>query len=149
MASVRTTFSVVAVILGCLIIPPAALNYGGYCFSQGRFLSDEEKIRHVVNYINGQAKVPIQIWSAPEYFENIRYKDEDDFLRQNPNCCAVTFKIPSGDFSPTHKTPERLFGIYGGNVSVKYTAHYRDKSGEQKSAPVQWFVPINNCGYVL
>lgn len=34
-----------------LLTGTAALNYSGYCFKQGRYLSDEERIRHTVQVI--------------------------------------------------------------------------------------------------
>lgn len=94
-----------------------AMNYAGYCHAEGRFLSDQEKIYSAVKYvmphsyprtIKRQRNISINgvIGKSDYLYENkkpIKYKDEQDFLALNPDCCTLSMKI--GEIGEIERPP--------------------------------------------
>src|SRR4051812_9836279 len=74
------------------VVTPASLNYSGFCMVQGRWLSDEEKIKLAVQAVNnrGPNRSYFKDKDADKYgnndaFKYNKYLDYDDFLKRNPN----------------------------------------------------------------
>jgi hypothetical protein len=130
---------------------PLALTYSGYCRSEGRWVSDEEKTRSAIVWvfqrqdrlrfrtINGRTEA----WHPTA----IHYKTLDEFLEANENCCGIG-PLPGDDFTPpTFLT--RLFGTLTDVVVVSYTERYVDDSGVTQSERVVRQVEVNVCGRVV
>lgn len=98
------------------------LNYGGMCIPKGRWLSDEEKIRKVVEVMVENSKP---------------HQTVDEFLRNNPDCCSVGMHL-SGDYFPP-AFMDKLLGNYEDKVEVKFVANNEKRQSQ--------FV-IGNCGNI-
>ena len=140
--AILTAIAAPAVTLG-------ALSYKGFCFDQRRFLSDEEAFTAAIGliirrsahvrriYRNGAIELrPVQV---------IGYRDIDEFLRGNPNCCKV---VPhnTGDEGPYTDFSQRLFGYAARIVSVTYAVRYVDENKKQTLDLVTQKYAITNCG---
>ena len=79
---IRYTFGAIAI----AFIGVLALNYSGFCYSQLRWMSNDEYIRRAVE----------ERWSRG-YLRD-RYSSVDDFLARRPRCCTVyRFSNPMTD----------------------------------------------------
>src|SRR5260370_20421831 len=58
------------------------LNFTGFCYPQGRYLSDQELIDIAI-------KSRLQYQGAENPEANKIYRSAEDFRSQNPGCCAV------------------------------------------------------------
>lgn len=84
----------------CLLVGRMGLNYTGYCYEQGRYLTNQEKIDIVViEILKNFPAVPQQPLIAPngskipQYFlprDVTRAQSIEDFYAMHPNCCEVT-----------------------------------------------------------
>ncbi|AFY73925.1 hypothetical protein Syn7502_01892 [Synechococcus sp. PCC 7502] len=89
-----------------LICIPLAFNYSGFCFEKGRYLTNTEKFRAVFEEVNQYGKPSMffsegnddgKLISMLPFGNNrklievkyISYKNFEEFLRLNPNCCDV------------------------------------------------------------
>jgi hypothetical protein len=135
--------------LGCILIPPAALNYGGFCFGQARFISDNEKILIGVTDLNNTDPVAIKVGNDVKYFKAVRYKDAAEFIQNNPDCCRVTFERNYLDGPAPRSSWDRIFGSYGGDVLVDYKVRYIDEKGTERSTPRLGLVAMTNCGHIV
>lgn len=131
----------------------AQLNYTGYCHAEGKYLTDDEKIRGAVAdvlktypravYLAGTREEELRIGRPPP--KTIPYQDVDDFLRLNPACCSVTFVRRNSEGA----TPEflaRIVGAPSGFVNVNYVVRYWNTNNQAQSKEVKTSVPISNCG---
>lgn len=137
------------VLLLLVLISPfvlGGLNYAGFCIPEGRFLSDEEKIRTAVGWVNGE-HVYIQNNGERKAYKSIPYNDVDDFLRQNPECCQVlTGKGRHPEDRPYPSIFARMGGIYTGDVNINYVANYMDDEGHKQSIKYRRRISLSNCG---
>ncbi len=143
------------IILIALIFLWGGLNYAGYCLDQNKFLSDEEKIRIAVGFVQSHSSVVIERHEGnqniAESFKAVPYKNFSDFMDKNPNCCA--FKDDPHRPRPDGILPAsinwgKFLGRSAANVFVNYKAQYVDKNGAIKSTPQYRRVNIQNCGRV-
>lgn len=140
------------------------LNYFGFCYSQKRFLPDEEKRNLVIDYILLTEKSTLKeiqrvrglddndykrerLKYLPD--EPIPYRDMEDFLALNPNCCQVTtnYKTLGGEGNPI-SCWERLTG-WSAVVGIRYLERYRDNKGIIQTKFVEIFPGISNCGELI
>lgn len=150
------------------------MNYRGYCWEEGRYLTTQEKIRRTVEDV--LKKYPpnilpmesimvdgkiIQVPRSIEDFEKrepgrswtmvkpqfpIPYKDVDDFLRANPDCCevrsAMTFDGPEGRVATFF---DRLAGREFDFIKVRYLVKYME-NGKEKLTQTSYYAGLSNCG---
>ena len=93
-------------------------QYRGVCDREGRILSDEEKIRVAVEYINNHYDI---IYDDPETHKTlsldaIPYASVDEFLEKNPNCCKIEHSSKSQSIDTT------LFYGNGDEITISYRA---------------------------
>jgi len=131
---------------------PFVLTYSGYCRAEGRWVSQEEKIRSAVIWVfqrQDRLRFRMTADGRQEVWRPtlIRYGSLDEFLDANKNCCGIR-PIPGDDFTPpTFLT--RLFGTLTDVVVVSYTERYIDDSGTSQSERVVRQVEVNVCGRVV
>ena len=178
-----TWYWIVAVVLvlplGLIVYPSlrwVVLNYNGYCFKEGRFLSEQEKIRLVVereiqfpNYALPiepvlQFRPGVGYWSPAEGdkishyrvkghdgpVEPILYRSADEFFAQNPNCCEMRpfFSSSEGRFVPSFW--DRALGdCSGGVVRITGIVRFRDQTGNEHQIVHTRDVLLSNCGREL
>jgi hypothetical protein len=103
----RWSLAIILLIPAGLLSGVAVLNYSGYCFDQGRYLSDDERIRHTAEVI--LANYP-SITYAYDALPKVGY----EVVRDKSRCCG------EGDAS-------RFDGSKGGTaIDPKRLILYRD-----------------------
>lgn len=126
------------------------MNYAGYCLPAGRILTDDEKIRAAIGYLlkkypPAAIRTPLseKVWanSPPEH--PIFYKDVDDFLAINPDCCQLTAQRDSTEGHPG--LTQRVTGTTIGYIKIEYQVRYQE-NGIVKSVLYDEYPPISNCG---
>jgi hypothetical protein len=113
-----------------------SLNYSGFCFEEMRYLSDEEKIRGAIanllkNYNTSwyahhtiTEKVGDKTkYQAYVYWQNIPFKDIDEFLKENPHCCVIN----RGGEDHLPEFWEKIFGRCNYFIGMKYRFKYVEK----------------------
>jgi hypothetical protein len=143
------------ILTGCLLIPvvivtglilfltPAAYqNYRGVCRVEGRVLTDEEKIRRVVEQVNADKDVYYDdIYERRSYFVTpIPYPSVDGFLASNPDCCKLL---------PRKKVRGLLDVLTGDNaneVIVRYQVRFHNNEGNLTGGQATDSTVIDNCG---
>ncbi len=154
------------------------LNYNGYCFKEKRFISDQEKIRMVVERIVIKRGAPIPFWPkrydkgnvvknkngetvwvvskdgnvkpSDEPVEPIPYQSVDEFFARNPNCCTMVDHVSGseGPFKPDFW--DRATGeCSGGIVRVTGTYRFRDAAGNEREVRHTHESLLSNCGREL
>ena len=122
-----------------------ALNYSGFCLSEKHFLSDEEKTKLVFEYINNRDTIPVRTAdNKQKNFKQIKYKNFENFLKENPNCCQVGMDFSSEVGPPTFW--KKFFGEYADIVKVQFKAKYVDEHGASRSTIKDWDYVMTNCG---
>lgn len=138
-------FTLAAFFVLFLILLPISLgaaNYTGFCFSKKKFLSKQEKIEIVADYVN---KISDRVGIKP-------YSDVHTLLKENPDCCVTgveavenkSWPDSQGWVRPTFK--KKLFGQYADIVGITIQRKYADQKGEEKSKQLQAAYVIGNCG---
>lgn len=134
------------------------MNHRGYCFKQGRFLSEKEKIDAVVRYLIAHyppvlvrretkivdgIKKPVTVFEKPN--NAIPYKDIEEFYRVNKQCCK--FK-QTGKKGYPRGFWARVSGATSGFVHVHYRVRYKAKDGSIESKEHTLTPAVSNCGDV-
>ena len=140
-----------------IIIPSAILlcsifvggmNYTGFCLSQGRYLSDEEKISAGISYIERRDTVAIKTKDKgiQRYKRVHSYLGEEDFRSKNAQCCEVGMNLVGEYWEPSFL--ERVLGDYADKIKIKYIVHYLDEMGSAVSGHRETDLVITNCGKI-
>lgn len=149
-----------------MLVTFLSLNCFGFCFKQMRFISDDEKIKIAIGYVlkqyeydkvivdNGQVPKgendnPLEFGSSAFPLYPIPYRDEEEFISQNPNCCHITFKHRSNLYEGSAYEIgfwEFILGIKTSIVVVDYIFRYKDAKGHIHTKNASWFSGMNNCG---
>ncbi len=142
-------------------------NYSGYCFDEGKYLTDQEKIVAVVNEILKQYPPPVisHVVKNDDVMKNksatnkrtnrrvtentppglpIYYRNLDEFFQINSACCKVTAVRGIDDEPPTFW--ERVTGKVSAFVSVNYLVRYQDETGHERSTSLSPYPAVSNCG---
>lgn len=135
-----------------LLIPTsiATLSSSGFCFRQGRFLSDTEYIDAAIARENSlKSQVIREARPSTINFRSVPavpYESVSEFRRQNPACCAL---VPHnlGDDAPYVSLFEQLVGDAAKTVSLTYTMNYRGDDGRQQSVVVTTKYLVTACGH--
>ena len=86
-------------------------------------------------------------------FTLIRYGSKDEFLRENPDCCQLTWRGSEGLEFPVWDsgalTGDGLVsGVGNGMFAFKHKVRYMDQQGTRKEIEtVNAYITVNNCGY--
>ncbi len=126
----------------------ASLNYSGFCFDEMRYLSDEEKIRTVFEMRNQQDTIYVKTEDRGwQRYEQVKYESFEQFMKMNPNCCALDpggpYELPPPDFI------DRITGYNSGEVMArKYTLYYLDENDRQIPKKYNTLSFISNCGRI-
>jgi hypothetical protein len=101
------------VVLGILALPlfvVFALNLNGYCWSQGRFLTDKELIDIAIKS-NLSFHAPNRPW-------NKMYTSPEDLRVQNPDCCSI--ERQENEDAELPQFLMSILGMYASTVEVTY-----------------------------
>lgn len=128
----------------------AKLNYEGFCVSEGRKLSDEERIDIVIQNIldseNGNHYLVDSRGPFNISYEN-QYKSIKDFKEKNPNCCSVSRTVTLADHFPEADFIDRITGFDRREmIIVNYLSHGFDRDGNEEKHFVKTEYVQTNCG---
>ncbi|HEX5803715.1 MAG TPA: hypothetical protein VFY24_11875 [Azospira sp.] len=144
------TVLVVVLVVALRIGFSAGMSYAGYCFAEQKTLSDNEKIRALVDNVLKKSPPAVALKEirpgVPSYTvpsDPIRYEDVDEFLALNPGCCELTETRDPEEGGPYFM--ERLTGTVSGYARIDYLVRYRE-DGVVKSVPSKNHLPVSNCG---
>ena len=154
-SAVLMTLTLVAAVFGVLL-----LNYSGFCWDlehrwtrdgeRFRWQSDDEQIRRAVNAANKHGPT-IQYregWGKMTDPKPILYRDYDDFVTQNPDCCKTIGRSEQKSIPPVNLWTSVL-GLSADVVELRYTARFRRAGGSILVIPdFREYAVISNCGSV-
>ncbi|NEU84537.1 hypothetical protein [Nostoc sp. UIC 10630] len=127
-----------------------SLNYSGFCFAKMRYLSDYEKIKLAFNSLNSAEQLRIKIAGKMQYREFIKYESFDEYIKENPNCCAISPRggvevaIPDSFLNP------RILGLDSGEgIRIKFKVRYLDENSLPISQEITTGIALQNCGKVI
>ncbi len=113
-----------------------------------RYLSEEEKFKLAFYSLNNAEKLRIQIAGKMQDREFIKYKNFDEYLKNNPHCCVIN--PPGGTESPPDSFLTRILGLHSGEgISIKFKVRYLDENGLQTSQEITSDFALENCGKVV
>lgn len=160
--SARLIFAGVAVLV---LLAYFSMNYSGFCFGEWRYLSDEEKLNSAVTYVAAygpmgslerQKVTGIPYDGKHDYYQQqVPYESAEEFLRLNPDCCALRPKQePLADgYHPTFW--EEITGQSNYVLRVNSVQRYRitpiDENRNEgvsyiKESKGRGLYPFGNCG---
>jgi len=141
----------VLLVVSVFLYTIAMLYLSGFCFSQMRWLSTQEKmdlgVHDVLNSGDFSSRyVDIDGISKQREPRPIAYKNVTEFYKANQNCCDVVSSDPDG-FQPA--MIDRLTGHASCMLRIRYSVEYIDKMGRLSRGEPQISYPvIKNCGLV-
>lgn len=143
---IKTAFLCVG--MGVFIVLPV-LNYSGMCVSEGRWLSDDEKIRNILSVVTQNERIAIKTEKkGTQYFNKAKKESVDDFLENNSNCCAVNPKSGPYDLPPP-TFMQRVTGFNAAEpIEIKYQTSYVDENGDIKNTSTKEIYLLTNCGKI-
>ncbi|MDR1850503.1 MAG: hypothetical protein LBQ75_10740 [Zoogloeaceae bacterium] len=133
---------------------------------RGRRFTTEERLDIAINhYLCDQRYMDSQLIARAEgmrgasrddvekRFTLIPYGGKDEFLRENPDCCQLTWRGSEGLEFPVWDsgalTGDGLVsGVGNGMFAFKHKVRYMDQQGTHKEIEtVNAYIKVNNCGY--
>ena len=132
-----------------------SLIFSGFCFSESRYVTDDEVIEIAVkdvikthDLLNKKhfKKVDGQYVEVEGRYANkiVSYKDVDEFHRVNVDCCDIRSHTEKNNYTAGLST--RLVGNFRSFVKVNYLIRYYDENGNVLSKPSSTYVAVTNCG---
>ena len=131
----------------------ARLTHNGYCHAADKYLTDEEKIRVALEdflkkYPPPVIRTPVEtnVWSLSVPKKPIYYRDLNEFLSLNLDCCKFTppavFREGNGQFT----LAERLRGVATNLINLKYSVRYYGEDNTMRSIETTGYLYITSCG---
>ena len=136
------------------------LTTKGYCHAEEKYLTDDEKIR--VALVDLLSKYPPAVvlgkhhpdakllgYLSPQ--NPVPYRDVDDFLSLNPDCCKVrSVTYPEPGVPPecigSHDLVDTLMGVATCTVEASYLVRFKDEHKTVQSIKTTGWLHISNCG---
>ncbi len=161
---VRTIPRILITVSLLFIFSCSAVNYSGFCWSQKRYLSDQEKINFVVDHVLQRYRPQVEIYemiddkklllSRKDIPNNlILYQSKKDFFGSNKNCCEVKKTLDKsidlndgepGEISFFH----RISGTVSDLVHLKYLVRYKDSDGDIVSVLHHTSIAVSSCSSI-
>lgn len=153
-----------AVLMALILIAAGSgvmiLNYSGFCWDlerrwtrdgeRFRWQGDDEQIRRTVNAVNKRGPT-IQYregWGKMTDPKPIPYRDYDDFVTQNPDCCKTIGRSEQKSIPPVNFWTS-IHGFSAEVVELRYTARFRQTDGSILVIPnFTEYAVVSNCGSV-
>jgi hypothetical protein len=144
------------VALGVFVFWWCGMNYTGYCHSQGRYLSNEEKIRSAVDFTLNRypptisRKIKVNVDGVTKDTEErfapknpIKYSNIDEFIKLNPDCCTLSMRTREGG-RPYFL--DRITGYVSTYVLILFKVRYFNENNIENYSDSGMAVAIQNCG---
>nr|WP_315486112.1 hypothetical protein [uncultured Undibacterium sp.] len=149
------SFILFVAVISIAVIYIGHKNYNGYCFAEGKYLTDAEKVRVAVadelsHYPPENISIYSEEWKRRQWAnqlpgEPIRYRDVDDFLTQNPDCCDITLTRKEIEWSDI-PFADRATGAVSSFMGLKYWIRSRDSDGKIHEIKNLNYTALSNCG---
>jgi hypothetical protein len=98
--------------LAAIVMAIEFLNFTGFCYSKGRFLTEEELVDRAIQFaMHRQDRNTMD--------RNIVYGSLEEFRERNPGCCTLS-KWASAS---TYPILDRLLGYYVCDAEIYYVAN--------------------------
>lgn len=153
---VLLSFNVLIICVTCLTLYRATRNYSGYCSSTGLRLSDEEKIELAIKQVirktspGGELFIEVSgraVSTGHRYnYDALPYKNVDEFMSVNKNCCRVVEDWPEIGASPGLYA--RITGEFSGFVRIDFLRQKVKGDGSVMREKNRNYVALTNCGRV-
>jgi len=132
---------------------------------RGRRFTTEERLDLAINHYLcslqywdynaiGAAEGMRSAWDddIDKQFTLLYYDSKDEFLRENPDCCQLTWRSSEGDEFPVWETGVDVGnglvnGIGNGMFKFNHKVRYLDRQGTRKEIDSTGYIRVNNCGY--
>lgn len=152
------TLLAVAVIVGVpWLLWRAGQNYLGYCSAEGRYITNEERIRLATEQeFFERASSPKDYGLFDEVHGKrvnverpdgtlLPYSNIEEFRRINPQCCSFTTEVRNDEVTLL----DRLTGSYVGDAVIRYQVRFRLSDGQivMHQREIAW--EMGNCGPVF
>ncbi len=127
-----------------------SLNYSGFCFAKMRYLSDYEKLKSAFDSLNNAEKLRTPIAGKMQYIEFIKYKNFDEYIKENLDCCTIS--PPGGVEAPIPDSflNPRILGLDSGEgIRIKFKVRYLDENELPRSQEITAGIALENCGKVV
>jgi hypothetical protein len=124
----------IALVFLCGLAVLQYLNFTGFCYGAGRYLSDQELLDLAI-----ESKLARQSVGNPE--TNRLYKSVEEFRSQNPQCCEL---VRTGH-EIIDSIISRLFGFYVSVARLHYKANESPEIDNYYAADIS----MSACGRVL
>ncbi|MBD2611868.1 MAG: hypothetical protein RMY62_020225 [Nostoc sp. ZfuVER08] len=125
-----------------------SFNYSGFCFAKMRYFSDYDKIKLAFDSLNSAEQLRIKFAGKMQYHEFIKYESFDEYIKENPDCCAIN--PPGGVEAPPDSFLTRILGLHSGKyVQINFKVRYLDERGLQTSQEITSDFALENCGKVV
>lgn len=142
---IKTALLVVVLFFVVRLIYFAGLNYNGYCLKEGRYWSDDEKIKAAFEVINRHGWITADTKLGKSVsVRRVPYKNFEEFIKTNPKCCEVG--IGNDDLL---KFDARILGHTADVISIEYIEYYLDENNTAQSTSYERQLAIGNCGRIL
>lgn len=142
---------VLSLALPLIAIAWGGLNWTGFCFSEFRYLSDEEFFERFLE--SNPSFLKPELWQIQNQLNDktIRavnpYKDAREYMSLFPDCCK--FGWQKGALSEISNNPsikERILGGAPKRVAARINWRYVDEKGQSQMSSVYRIYASNNCG---
>ncbi len=142
-------------IFSVYVIYIGTMNYKGYCFAQSKYLNEDEKIRVAVQddlkkyptnlYWKRQADGSVLKFVKP--VQTIPYQDTNEFLKLNPQCCAIS-SVAGHAQGELHGSgfETKVTGVVSSFVAMNYLIRYTEMFNVVDVFVMKQDIPISNCG---
>lgn len=132
----------------CLLLR-LVLNQNGFCWESKKWLSDEEKVKAVIQHQIDRRTIPIfsnRVGTLELVnVEQVPYENADAYLKQYPDCCALN---PGGPYEvPPLNTFDSLQGFQGDVVVLDYYVRY-EENGKKRVRKLKFENWVSNCAEV-
>jgi hypothetical protein len=127
------------------------INSTGYCKSEGRFLTNDEKVSVIFNFINARTTLSNKTENGVKDFIIVPYKSINEFKNKNLQCCEMgtwnveKLKWPNSNGWRKPNIFMRASGGYGYAVGMIYKVFYRDNN-ILRDKKINEAYNLTNCG---
>jgi hypothetical protein len=127
------------------------LNWTGFCFSEYRYLSDQEFLERFLDSNPNILKPELSVVQNQLNDKSIRaitpYKNANEYLELYPTCCQLgSNKRARSEISWDSSIFQRLLNLFSQRVSYRLYWRIHDGTGVSRLTDLYYTGEANNCG---
>lgn len=156
----RWFFAIIFMFFAVCYVFRASMNYSGYCFTERRWISDEELIRQEVERIVAYQLTRKYVvtdnigWTeSKKYRPTAPYNTVEEFITENPDYYRIGFHnlwddFYFGDGLASKSMRAKFNGDQKFFLAIRYKSYYLDDNGIKRTKVESHKNIIGNCGSV-